>query len=427
MTDASVHSFNCTECGAGQDLLGGGRVRVHVCGYCGSELDVQDDFRVIARFRDMARPDTPFDLGMEGTLWGVPFTVIGTIGWIEHHAGNVWIWTDHQIFSPTHGYSWLTVEDGHIVYSRKTRDVPSPAGISEAVIESAEHRPTVTLGSRTFRYYGSGRAQPTFIEGAFNYVPSMNDRIRYVSMVCGHQMLDIVESGVEREYEIGLLPDRGEIVSSFGLDAARMPSADGVHVLDEIERTPLQLFVRNVSFGAGVATVLLGFVFGTMGQPIVVTDRVQISEPLSVSFEVSKGNQLTEIGIWADVTNSWAAFEAELVDAEGEPVAAFEREVGYYFGREDGESWTEGSQMVETKLRLAPGSYTLEVERSEGEVDWTNGRLAKVMFVRISEGHTNPFWLFGAGGLLALIGAAFFGQRAAHNVRRWAGSDWSDD
>ena len=29
--------------------------------------------------------------------------------------------------------------------------------------------------------------------------------------------------------------------------------------------------------------------------------------------------------------------------------------------------------------------------------------------------------------LLFLLGGAFLGQRALHNARRWAGSDWSDD
>ena len=427
MTGAAVQSFNCTQCGAGQDLLGGGRVRVHVCSYCGAELDVQEDFRVLAQFRDMVRPDTPFDLGMEGTLWGVPFTVIGTIGWLEQYAGRIWLWTDHQIFSPTHGYGWLTVEEGHITYARKTRDMPRPAGVSNALIESAEHRPTVEMGGRTYRYFGSGTARPTFIEGAFNYVPSMHDRIRYVSLVCGRRMLDIVEQAGEREYELIELPDRAEVVTSFGLDPARMPAREGVHVLDEIERSPLQLFLRNVSLGAGVVSLVLAMAFWTMGEEVVRTERLPTTQPIEMPFEITRGDRLTNIEIWADASNSWAWFEAELLDDEGETVAAFERGVEYYFGREDNENWSEGSQRVDTKLKLDAGRYTLELTPAGGEVDWSNGRLAQQMQVTISEGHTNPWWLIGAGVLLAGLGGAFLGQRALHNKRRWAGSDWSDD
>jgi hypothetical protein len=108
-------------------------------------------------------------------------------------------------------------------------------------------------------------------------------------------------------------------------------------------------------------------------------------------------------------------------------VAAFERGVEYYFGREGGENWSEGSQSVDTKIKLPAGAYVLEVTPAGGEVDWTNGRLARQMRVTISEGHTNPMWLIGAGVLLMALGGAFLGQRALHNKRRWSGSDWSDD
>ena len=129
----------------------------------------------------------------------------------------------------------------------------------------------------------------------------------------------------------------------------------------------------------------------------------------------------------SDTNLSRRAMQAELLDAEGETVAAFERGVEYYFGREDGESWSEGSQRVDTKVKLAAGRYTLELTPAGGEVDWGLGRLAREMQVTVSEGHTNPWWLIGAGVLLAGFGGAFLGQRAMHDKRRWAGSDWSDD
>src|SRR3712207_7000282 len=35
-------------------------------------------------------------------------------------------WVSHQLFSPTHDYSWLTYDNGHVIFSRRTRDVPEP-------------------------------------------------------------------------------------------------------------------------------------------------------------------------------------------------------------------------------------------------------------------------------------------------------------
>ena len=415
--------LNCTQCGAGLDVLGGGRVKTHVCSYCGAELDAQDDYRVIQQFRDMKRPETPFDLGMTGNIWGVEFTVIGTMAWAEYHGGRSWHWVEHQIFSPTHGYAWLTVENGHVTFTRKSREMSTPAGISEGTIETSEHRPSVRFQGQTFRYYGSGRAGPTFIEGEFNFRPSMNDSIRYVALMGGNRMLDIVESGREREYEVTELPDQGPLLASFDVPKNRWPRPRGTHPLDTLERTPLQLFTRNLAIAATIAALILGFGLSFKGEVIANSGAQSVRNELKLPFEVTKGTGLTEISIHGNAYNSWAWFEAELNDAEGEPVAAFERGVEYYKGSD----WTEGSQNVKTRLDLAPGTYTLYLSMAEAEVDWRGGREATNMAAIVRQGVANPIWMWGISALFGLVSFLFLGQRFLNHTSRWSGSDWSDD
>ena len=418
-----VHKLNCTECGAGLDVLGGGRVKTHVCSYCGAMLDAQDDYRVIQQFRDMKRPETPFDLGVSGTLWGAEFTVIGTMAWAEFYNGRRWTWVDHQVFSPTHGYAWLTVEDGHVTFARKSRDVPHPAALSEMVIESAEHRPSVRFQGQTFKYYSSGRASPTFIEGEFNYRPDMDDGMRYVSLMGGERMLDIVESRREREYEVSLLPDQGALYASFGVDTARVPRPRGRHPLDALERSPLQLFTRNIFIAAAVLAFLMAIFFSYKGSTLVRTQATSVGEELEVPFRVSDGTALTEVEIWADARNAWAWFEAELTDDEDAPVAAFERGIEYYFGKD----WSEGSQSVRTRLRLVPGDYTLYVSMTEAKQDWGKGRVPQVMGVNVREGVANAWWMWALMAGFAVLAFIFLGERMLRHASRWSGSDWSDD
>ena len=56
-------------------------------------------------------------------------------------AGEVGDWVDHQIFSPTHGYAWLTVENGFVTFVRKSREAPYPSVVTEYQIENSENRP----------------------------------------------------------------------------------------------------------------------------------------------------------------------------------------------------------------------------------------------------------------------------------------------
>ena len=415
--------LNCTECGAGLDVLGGGRVRTHVCGYCGAELDAQDDYKVIQQFRDMKRPDTPFDLGMRGALWGVEFTVIGTMAWAEYHGGKSWHWVDHQIYSPTHGYAWLTVEDGHVTFTRKSREASIPGTLSENVIESAEHRPSVRFQGQTFRYYSSGRASPTFIEGEFNFKPDMDDSIRYVSLMGGDRMLDIVDSRKEREYEVSELPDQTALLESFGVERARRPRPRGRHPLDALDRTPLQLFTRNLFLVAAVVACLVAIALSFKGEVIASSGKMGIGNELKLPFEVTNGTGLVDVTIWANASNSWAWFEAELTDADDEPVAAFERGVEYYSGSD----WSEGSREVHTRLKLPPGKYTLYVANTEKEVDWRAGRLASTMSAHVRQGVANAWWMWAVMAGFAVLAFIFLGERMLRHASRWSGSDWSDD
>ena len=420
---ADTLKLNCTQCGAGLDILGGGRVRTHVCSYCGAELDAQDDYRVIQQFRDMKRPETPFDLGMSGTLWGAEFTVIGTMAWAEYHGGRSWHWVEHQIYSPTHGYGWLTVEDGYVTFTRKSREISSPGGVSEMTIEHSENRPSVTFQHQTFRYYASGRASPTFIEGEFNFRPSMEDSIRYVSLMSGDRMLDIVESRTEREYEVTELPDQAALLTSFGVPKNRWPRPRGVHPLDVIERTPLQSFTRNLAIVATIVTLILGVVLSFRGEVIAQSEASKVGQEIELPFRVTNDTGLTEISISANARNSWAWFEAELTDAEDQPVAAFERGIEYYYGSD----WSEGSQTGRTKLDLPPGDYTLYLSMTEAEVDWTGGVKAAIMSARVRQGVANALWMWSVALIFGFISFLFLGQRFWRMSRRWSGSDWSDD
>ncbi len=419
----TLQKLNCTQCGAGLDVLGGGRVLTHVCSYCGAELDAQDDYKVVAQFRDMPRPRSPFDLGMTGAVWGVDFTVIGTIAWQEYHAGRTWSWVDHQIYSPTHGYAWLSVEDGHVTFTRKTRDIPRPALVSARQIETSETRPSVRLGGERFLYYASGRAKPTFIEGEFNFRPSLDDTADYVTLLGDTQMLDILASGSEVEYEMTHLPDQADLLTSFGVDAARMPKPGRRHPLDFRERPPIQLFLRNLAIGAAAASIALAFLVSLRGETVAVSGKVPVSVEVELPFTVTSAEALTEITIWSNANNSWAWFEAELVDGAEAPVAAFERGVEYYSGSD----WSEGSQKARTRLRLEEGDYTLSLAMSEADVDWTGGVKASQMEASVRVGVANPWWLAAAGVLFGVIGAGLLAQNHLARSGRWTGSDWDDD
>ncbi|MEM9781239.1 MAG: DUF4178 domain-containing protein [Pseudomonadota bacterium] len=425
MTGVRPTTIDCTACGAGLDVLGGGRVRRHICPYCSAELDAQHDYQVLRRYRDLRRPESPLKIGMSGRVFGVEVTVIGTIGMVEYYAGQVWAWVDHQVYSPTHGYAWLTWEDGRIVFTRKTRERPRPATYSPTQIEDAENRPVFRHDGKRYRYYGSGHARMTFVEGEFNFAPRIGTERRYVSALGKNGMFTVREGGGEIEYEISRLPDRAALLKSFGIDAGDLPKLSGVHPLETFRRSGLAIFTRNSALLAGIACIVLIFV---LGDPQVIHRHEDhpIDRPYVGAFTITQPDRLVQIEMWADLANSWAFFEGEVTDGEDETVATFGREVGYYYGRDADGSWTEGSRDGHVNLKLPPGDYSLELVVEEAGV-WRTGREPSRMSVSIREGVIAWWWLvLGAIGLIA-VAMLFLLQRMIHSARRWSGSDWSDE
>ena len=80
MSRETLRAIQCPACGAGLDVLGGGRVAVMVCPYCTTELDAVQNFAALRKFDGLKRPNTPFRIGMEGEIAGVRHQIIGILG-----------------------------------------------------------------------------------------------------------------------------------------------------------------------------------------------------------------------------------------------------------------------------------------------------------------------------------------------------------
>jgi hypothetical protein len=120
-----VRAIECAHCGGTVSLYAGHKVEQVVCRWCGSVLDpaTQELLAATEAKRAKTRRELPLEIGDTGTLLDVRFTVIGFTRWRDDED----TWTDFCLFSPTHGYAWLTIERLHGSLSRRFRDLPEPA------------------------------------------------------------------------------------------------------------------------------------------------------------------------------------------------------------------------------------------------------------------------------------------------------------
>ncbi|UWQ20771.1 DUF4178 domain-containing protein [Jannaschia sp. W003] len=417
----SVRAIDCPNCGAGLPVLGGGRVAVQVCGYCGAALDASDAFRVLEVFANMERPASPFRLGMEGEIRGVRWTVIGTLGLEERWRGTVERWVDHMLFSPTHGYAWLTVEDGHAVFTRKTRERPREGWLSPAEVERAEKPPVRTVGGRSYRYFQTTEWAVHFAEGAFNFRPARGDRGTTVSClgeVAGvPEMLGFVEGARERELELSR--HAPEAFAAFG---AETPEPGELHPL---ERYTARGRFYPAWFGAMAAASLATAVFVAGAEPprAVLWEGAVAELPVALSVDVADPSRPLAIAVETDAENGWIEFAVDVAGPGGAPVATVHAPVSYYRGFEDGESWSEGSP--DAAFRVMPaGTGPHAVRVSAGERGDAGARAAQVV---AQEGVRAVRWPLIAAAAFALLALWAGTGRLRHGMMRRARGDWSEE
>ncbi len=447
----TVDAVNCASCGTGLDLLGGGRVASAFCGSCGSELDPNENFRVV---RDLQlqlqhRPRTPFSIGMSGMIRGVKWTIIGTIGMGEYEGVSAWHWAEHQLYSPTHGYAWLTFETGVATFSRRVRPRRSFPLYGKGEIEQMENPPTARREGMLFQYYESGTAIIESLEGEFSWKPSLGDK-RYGQFYApSHDLAQIFitgqPSGEPRGFEVSKPElDSGEVTGEKELDEISYLNQREIELEFGLRRGTLRHNVPHplrpwpksptLNFASLVALIFVAITLFAMAaanddKPIVLQGTTQISAlPLELPFEVTAAGRGVEIYVQADSQNAWGWIETGIYDPEDIPVFEVGREVGVYRGVEGGESWSEGTNNTRIRFRAeTAGDYTLELDIPETGV-WTGSNMGieQISTVRYSvrENLGAVKWLGMTALLFLFIAALSALRRMWSTITNWSGTDW---
>lgn len=416
-----LSSINCTQCGAGLSVLGGGRVLTQVCGYCGSVLDAQDNYKILASIGKRDHPESPVRIGTTLTHQGVEFIVIGTIGKVERWAGGSAAWVEHQVFSPTHGYAWLTWEDGHFTFSRKIRDFAMGHWLSPAQVETSEAPPTRFYRGQRYRYYETSTSRIDFLEGEFNWIPEIDETTTAITLLGPDAMLDLRDGKTEKEAELTTLLDRDAVARQMGLTLP--PGGHARHPLTPYQPLPDEGFAGKILGLSAIAAFVVALLFGVLTGPRVLDrDRVPISPtPVSFAFDIANTAQVVSLRFDTDVNNDWVVIGAEISGPDGVPLVAGARLIQFYSGRDSDGSWTEGNRGTTLRFRPeAAGPHQITLVRVEG----TGGTALRL---RIDEGTATPFWLFAAGAILMLGWIYLKARRAIHAKRRFAGGDWHEE
>jgi hypothetical protein len=170
--------------------------------------------------------------------------------------------------------------------------------------------------------------------------------------------------------------------------------------------------LQLIAFFRSPSTLITTLLFeSNLKPPIVVVNHL-----VTEKFKLSGKNKNLEVTVSAPVENNWYSVEFELVNDLTGASQIFEVGLEYYFGHEDGEFWSEGSQTSSFLLENVPnGTYHFNIS-SNAPIPFN------IKVVRgVPEWSGFLWYLFW----ISLIPLLILWRKSSFERNRWIDSDFS--
>lgn len=393
-----VKSINCTQCGNALDLFGGHNVETIICPACKSCLDGKDEYKVISQFLSATKkmPKLPLKIGMKGIIKDIEFTIIGYIRYKEDFEK----YYDFQLYSPTHGYAWLTRNDYNYIFSREVKDLPDVDNPMSQLYEGQKF----TARDITFNVFEKGYEEIDYVAGELTWRGQKGDSSSYVTGVKPPYSYTITEENNELSFSFGEYIETEKIYEIFGVkDDVPANSA-----------TPSPLLNSAIIqfFGFAIISFALVIYFTvTGGGTKVFSEGINcrsLPTKINKKINISTPNKLVLLNLKCSFDNAWGYFDVRIT-RDGKEYLNFAKNLSYYSGYEGGERWSEGSQSVDVYVRLPEaGEYELDVAGEGGYGNYGKGFSNKKLYISVYENVILTRYFIIATILLGIIGGICF-------------------
>lgn len=424
MSADKIRSIKCTSCAAPLTLHGGGhKVRTINCEFCGAVMDARKHFSVLYKFSNQERPDTPFKPGMRGQVKGIDFIIIGIVAWEDLEGYR---WTDLMLFSATHGYAWLTQNEGHLVFSRRTRDIP------DVNIWNLAPKYKFNAGPRQYQFFERYRAKIVYVAGELTWIAKKDDTSHLIEAIDPPYMYAVEHNGSEIEYGLGeYLQDREAVYQSFGI--TEKPANPGsVHPAQPYRSKFLEPLSKAALPFMAVAALMIIFIRLFLGGSEIYSTQLSASELHSGAsahvFTVTQPARLVELNLDTQLRNAWGYFDIDILQGTND-VFSFGTGASFYEGYESGEYWAEGDRSAQAYFKVpAAGEYTMKIKMSEGGSGETGTTPPDISLrATLKQGYVSNYYFNILFILAAVAALGGFLSKMFFESRRWKSVLGDDD
>jgi len=429
----SSQQLSCPNCGGPLSLRAPDKTERVTCPNCGSLLDVSHGKLEFLKVLGPKRVMPIIALGAIGNFANLPpLMVIGFVQRSVEFELVRYYWEEYLLYNPQVGFRWLVRSDDNWNFVETI-----PPGAVAMVGERA-----VIYNGKRFKLYQNASARVEYVLGEFYWKVAPGELVFASDYVSPPLMLSREASAIEQPAQAGSKQKpkavkSGEINWSLGtyMKRADVEKAFGITELPRtLKIAPNQLYPHKAIYKYWLLLLVATFIVGVVAissaaHRQVLTKSFQM-EPLKNAedsfavftelFEL-KARQNIKIAATGNVENSWLEVEGDLVNQATDDSTAFSVPVEYYYGVEDGESWSEGSKTAGTHISAQPaGTYLMGLD-----VRWEKWQQPMTLTVTVEQGDPSGLHLFLAMLFISLLPLAMLIYHYSFERKRWADSDYS--
>lgn len=420
-----------------------------VCNECWSYLRWYADKEALQTQQTLApiRYEHILEPGTVGTLKGTEYKVLGYLE--KKEAGTEYDWREYMLWSYEKGYAFLAEYNGHWSFIAGIQHFPE---LKDALLDDG----MAYLGNDVYREFNRYSPVITALKGEYDW-DVYEERIRAREFVCPPLML-VREQNKKNEsivdWYLGEYITPEEIAGGFKTDTGKFPEQVDIGA-NQPNPSRIRFFqILRISIVAVVLMALLQLICSVMRPQQVLMERsVDLVLPpvkkdttkkdttkkdttvytsalpnstyeflpqRTASFTIADGPAPVDVYISAPVSNNWSESTVELVSEKDNQTWDITKEIEYYSGYDDGESWSEGStEGTITVDDIPAGRYHLNIYPYAGNPNLGNIDIKVTANVILWQNILVTLLV------LALAPLAFWYFQRRFEVNRWMNSDFS--
>jgi len=402
----------CYGCDTVTELEVGFEVINFVCPNCQSlyAVDSEGKFRRKSQYKKTLN-DYTLQIGDKGFLKGSDYTVTGIL---DKNIYPNYRWTEYILQNSEKEFLYLSESKGHWILLTEM----------EETFGVRTHPLILEHNNEDYNIYEYSDTEIVNAQGFFDFALPNNTLIHLVEYIRPPYMISVERmNGVETAF-YGEYIKKDKIKKAFS--RSFMPYQSGVNIIE-----PFQFDIRNTAIIFCIFALIIitanWFIYKDQAEQNVFYKEITFSdfdnkEITSSSFTLKGGSAPLTIHASTEVDNSWANVNIALINENTNDEIYASKDIEYYHGYSDGESWSEGAQSEEFNIcGVKAGKYHLLITPLKAPED-LNNKVIKINVVWNQPSNRNV-WIIVIFMIVVFLVIRFF--KLNFEKTRWADSNYS--